>query len=67
VSLIRVKSKLTYYRIKYSNISNTIKTIIKEEGYRGFVKGTFAKIVQTVPSSAVSWSVYEILKRYLLK
>jgi hypothetical protein len=54
-------------RIKYTNIRSTIKIIINEEGFRGFFKGTIPKIISTVPSSAISWSVYEILKKYLLK
>ena len=54
-------------RIKYTNIRSTIKIINNEEGFRGFFKGTIPKIISTVPSSAISWSVYEILKKYLLK
>ena len=54
-------------RIKYTNIRRTIQIIINEEGFRGFFKGTIPKIISTVPSSAISWSVYEIIKKYLLK
>ena len=62
-----INSRKYNFRIKYTNIRNTIKIIINEEGYRGFVKGTIPKIMSTVPSSAISWSAYEILKKYLIK
>jgi len=37
-----------------------------EEGFKGFYKGVLPKIFSTVPSSAISWSTYEILKKLLL-
>jgi hypothetical protein len=39
--------------------------MVKEEGARGFVKGVFPRVLSTVPSSAVSWSIYETIKRHL--
>ena len=46
---------------------HTIRTILTEEGIKGFRKGVLPRIISTAPSSAVSWSVYEIIKRSLIK
>ena len=53
--------------IKYNGIWHTVTMIMKEEGIRGFAKGVLPRIISTAPSSAVSWSVYEIIKRSLIK
>jgi solute carrier family 25 iron transporter 28/37 len=37
--------------------------IVKEEGFKGFVKGVGPKIISSTPSSAISWSIYEMIKR----
>lgn len=33
---------------------------------KGFMKGVYPKIASAVPSSAISWATYEILKKLLL-
>ena len=43
---------------------NLIRT---EEGLNGFYKGITPKVFSVVPSSAISWSTYEILKSFLFK
>ena len=43
----------------------TFNIVLKEEGLKGFFKGTVPKIACTVPSSAISWSCYEIIKRFI--
>lgn len=52
-------------KIKYRDILSTIKTILKEEGPRGFVKGIVPRIMVQAPSSAISWTAYEMLKKML--
>lgn len=44
---------------------HTIQTMLREEGLRGFTKGTFPRVLSTMPSSAISWSIYETIKRHL--
>ncbi len=39
--------------------------MIKEEGLKGFFKGTLPKIASSVPSSAISWGSYELIKRFI--
>jgi len=43
-----------------------MQIIYKDEGFAGFYKGTIPKIFQTAPSSAISWTIYELVKRYFL-
>jgi hypothetical protein len=43
----------------------TIHLITKEEGLKGFSKGVFPRILSTMPASAISWSIYETIKRKL--
>lgn len=52
-------------KIKYIDILSTMKTILKEEGARGFVKGIFPRIMAQAPSSAISWTAYEMMKKFL--
>ncbi len=54
-------------KIKYRDILSTVKTIMKEEGLKGFVKGTVPRVLTHAPSSAVSWTAYEMLKKFLNK
>jgi len=57
----------TERKIKYHDILSTIKTILKEEGAKGFVKGVVPRILTHAPSSAVSWTAYEMIKKFLHK
>ena len=54
-------------KIKYQDILSTIKTIFREEGMRGFVKGCVPRVLTHAPSSAVSWTAYEMIKEFLQK
>jgi len=51
--------------IKYRDIMSTIRTILKEEGAKGFVKGVFPRIIAQAPASAISWTTYEMMKKLL--
>ena len=54
-------------KVIYKDIFSTIKSILQEEGLRGFTKGAIPRIMSQAPSAAISWSTYEIIKRYLTK
>lgn len=47
-------------------VVNAILTIYKSQGYRGYFNGMSARVVYTMPSAAICWSVYEFFKDYLL-
>ena len=51
--------------IKYRDIMSTIRTILREEGPKGFVKGVFPRIIAQAPASAISWTTYEMMKKLL--
>jgi solute carrier family 25 iron transporter 28/37 len=51
--------------IKYTDIMSTVKTILREEGLRGFVKGVGPRIMTQAPASAISWTAYEMLKKLI--
>lgn len=46
----------------YSDIMTTAKHIINKEGIRGFGKGALARMSINVPSTAISWGTYELIK-----
>lgn len=54
-------------KIKYKDIQSTVKTILKEEGFKGFTKGVVPRILGQAPSAAVSWSSYEMIKKWLVR
>lgn len=51
--------------IKYRDIMSTARTILREEGFRGFVKGVVPRIIAQAPASAISWTTYEMMKKFL--
>lgn len=52
---------------KYSSFLQTTMKIYKEEGINAFFSGMKMRIFQQAPAAAVTWSVYETLKRVLPK
>lgn len=56
-------NKLNESRI--TGIRNAIQTVYAMQGIRGFFKGLCARIVYQMPSTALSFSVYEMFKHYL--
>jgi hypothetical protein len=47
---------------RYSDIFTTAKYIMNKEGLRGFKKGAIARMSINVPSTAISWGTYELIK-----
>lgn len=61
---------LTSYVTYSSNKSllgakDIILNVLKYEGVFGFYKGTFARMMTQAPGCAVSWTVYELVKKAL--
>ena len=52
--------------LKYPNTLCSIKIIMKEEGIAGFWKGLTMKMILQSTSTAISWSVYELIKLKML-
>ncbi len=51
--------------LKYRDIMSTARTILREEGMKGFVKGVVPRIFAQAPASAISWTTYEMMKKLL--
>lgn len=51
---------------KYTSVSNALYTIFKTEGFFGAYKGLTANLFKVIPSMAVSWLTYEVIKDYLV-
>lgn len=51
---------------QYSSVSNALVTIYRTEGFLGLYKGLTANLFKVVPSMAVSWLSYELIKAQLV-
>ena len=54
-------------KIKYVDVTSTMKTMFHEEGFMGFTKGLLPRIMGQAPSTAVSWATYDTIKNFLVK
>lgn len=52
--------------VKYPNALCAVKIIMREEGLRGFFKGATPRVGYQSVSSALSWTVYEFAKGWLM-
>lgn len=42
-----------------------VQQILSQEGWRGLFRGTSARMMYFTPSAAISWTIYESMKRWL--
>lgn len=50
-----------------SGLSHAFRTVYRLGGLKGFFKGVQARVIYQMPSTAISWSVYEFFKYGLTK
>ena len=50
---------------KYTGTVDCVRTMVREEGVRGLYKGMIPCFLKVVPSMAISFTVYESLRKYL--
>nr|XP_033803769.1 mitoferrin-1 isoform X2 [Geotrypetes seraphini] len=50
-----------------SGMVNAFRTVYKLGGVAGYFKGAQARVIYQMPSTAISWSVYEFFKYFLTK
>ncbi|XP_005743894.1 mitoferrin-2 [Pundamilia nyererei] len=50
-----------------SGLAHAFRTVYRLGGLRGFFKGVQARVIYQMPSTAISWSVYEFFKYGLTK
>jgi solute carrier family 25 iron transporter 28/37 len=48
-------------------LRHAIKTVHEFQGKRGFFNGLSARVIYQMPSTAISWSVYEFIKYFITK
>lgn len=52
----------TVNNLKYTNIINAFKSVIKEEGYLGLFRGNGVNLLRIVPNSAIKFSSFDLYK-----
>ena len=53
--------------VPYRGLGDALRRIAMEEGVRGLMRGSLARLVVHVPAAAISWTTYEAAKSVLLK
>jgi solute carrier family 25 iron transporter 28/37 len=48
------------------SLVDAAKIIYKREGLKGFTRGSLARVIAHMPSTAISWTVYEYFKAFWL-
>lgn len=54
-------------RSEYGGLGDALRSIVREEGLRGLMRGSVARLLVHAPSAAISWTTYEAAKSLLLK
>ncbi|XP_048368692.1 mitoferrin-1 isoform X2 [Sphaerodactylus townsendi] len=52
---------------RLSGMANAFRTVYQLGGVAGYFKGVQARVIYQMPSTAISWSVYEFFKYFLTK
>lgn len=63
--VIRTRNQIHLHSKKYHGIIHTVKTILREEGWRAFYAGLGTNLVRAVPSSAITLLTYELVSTRL--
>ena len=50
---------------KYPSFSTAVRTILAEEGWRGFYRGLLPRTLLSIPAAATCWGTYETVKGLL--
>ena len=54
-------------KVNYKNVWQTVNHIYKSEGLSAFGRGVGPRMALNVPSTALSWGTYEMVKGFLTK
>lgn len=50
---------------RYVDVKSTISYIYRNEGLMAFTKGVLPRLSINIPSTALSWGTYELVKSFL--
>lgn len=64
-SRLQTQASLPPASRKYTGMFHAFRTILAEEGYRGFLTGLLPRVLYIAPSAAIVWASYEQYKRLL--
>ena len=63
-----IKSRLQvqheYVEHRYTGVKNTITSICRREGIRGFYKGLGVNVIRVLPGTCVTFAVYEAMSKF---
>mmetsp|Transcript_31148 Transcript_31148/g.52079 ORF Transcript_31148/g.52079 Transcript_31148/m.52079 type:complete len:403 (+) Transcript_31148:87-1295(+) len=54
-------------RVQLKGVMQTVRTILVEDGLRGFMRGIIPRMLVHAPAVAISWTTYEGMKAILVK
>jgi len=63
----RLQQRNSRYALKYRTAWNTFKVTLRREGVPGLYKGLVPNVLRVMPSSAITFVVYENVIRMLSK
>lgn len=52
-------------KVRYQDFISTVRIIYQKEGIKVFAKGISPRMCINVPSTALSWGTYEVMKGLL--
>ena len=61
------KALLKSQQEQINGLVKAAKTIFRLQGTRGFFHGVSARVINQIPSTAISWTIYEFFKHILLE
>jgi Mitochondrial carrier protein len=54
-------------KVRYRDFFQTIRLVYKAEGLSAFTKGVGPRMCINIPSTALSWGTYELVKSFIAK
>eukprot|EP00951_Prasinocladus_malaysianus_P048549 scaffold659815_cov47-Prasinocladus_malaysianus.AAC.1 len=63
----RIQQRSSKYAVQYRNGCSTLRITLKREGIMGLYKGLIPNVLRVMPSSAITFVVYENVIRTLSK
>ncbi|KAK6177949.1 hypothetical protein SNE40_012807 [Patella caerulea] len=67
-TLLNTQEQCARTRVPYINgMASAFRTVYEFQGFTGYFRGLQARVIYQIPSTAISWSVYEFFKYIITK